>query len=68
MDATAYILWDKIKKQIEKDGNARGSCALSGIADVRAANQLNNAGFIKIESINEYELHYYVEFLDSNGD
>ena len=56
------------KKADRKSGSVRGICALSGTADVRAANQLNDAGFIEIESVNEYELRYYVGFLDANVD
>ncbi len=63
MNSSAYILWNRIKKQVNDSKNVTGICSLDGtISGIRAANELNEAGFITIIHVNKYELEYKVNF------
>ena len=63
MNSTAYILWNRIKKQVMSSKSTRGICSLDGtLSGIRAANELNDAGFIAIVHINKYELEYKVNY------
>lgn len=43
--------------------STRGICSLDGtLSGIRAANELNDAGFITIVHINRYELEYKVNY------
>ena len=63
MNSTAYALWDRIKKNAKMEGCSEGVINLNGtLADVRAANELANAGFIRIVRVNKYMLKYVLPF------
>jgi len=56
MDATAYELWDKLRKNV--DVNGVGVIYFYSDEDVLAFNQLLNAKFIKIKTRNRREATY----------
>lgn len=59
VDSTAYVLWNRIKSQYDGTKCLKGSISLNGTdSDVRAANELANAGFIQLVSLTKYELTY----------
>ena len=66
MQTATYILWNKIKTQINKENNPRGIYHFSEASEIKPANELANAGFIKIEFMNSQVLRYYVEALDKD--
>ena len=66
MNTTAYELWNRIKH------NPKGCVSIDGTRGMRAAAELANACFIKIDYLTKYELryhlYYYEEDKDSNKD